>query len=103
MADYSAMTEGMLQWARRWNPPDKIPARIDIGSTAWPVLRDVIAGQRRPALPGDPDFIDRTVLSCAGLPIRLRTDWPPNMYALIDSGGRAIVAGVLNERDEVDE
>jgi len=68
------------------------PAVVKIGKDAYEVLVKNIATKPAAGVSG-------LQMALTGMPILIMEDWPPNMYAVVDTEGQAITGGILDRAE----
>lgn len=102
MPDWASVTDELLEWSRQQLPSDEAAVKIRVGAAAYATLVAVLAGEKLAALAGEPDAVSRGLLVLTGLPLYVEEEFPPNMYAVIDGRGYAVMAGILTGRRSPD-
>ncbi len=97
MPDYRAALAEMQETVRILRGDKNVPYRMVIGTAAYIRLRDILDHGADPGLPNRWGSAPRSLLLLAGLPIVVEEIWPSNLWAILDSDGKAIQAGILND------
>jgi len=94
---YREMLTDVMLGVKAMRGDGPIPHRITMGTGAYRRMRAVLEQHEEPGFPGQPGSIPRSLLVISGLPVAIDEGWPTNLWAVLDTEGKAVQAGVLDD------